>query len=686
MKEKIVNIKERLNPEQLTLNRIQLNRFAQMSGADLKDIKGKNLADLSAKFKWHFDPDFFLFRKVCGKVVKKDPVSGEDLPVPFATVYVEDTDCNIITYSPHGYPWIWHFPFGCHREVIAKTKTDECGNFCVWVPRFDIDWILRWRKLWLCYPVIFKRPYIDDYLVKYPPIPGPDPGPYMREHLQINSISGGNVELIEEKLNRIQDDMPANLAQSQIEGMTNRRVFDHEVPPPLPMEFQKVLSDQETVKSKKASAIDAIRTVLAEHLGVDVTTEIIKGFNPNIFIGPFYRCREIYVPVWQHYFDVPDITFRVTQDINGDGNEETIYSEGFFDVRWNSGPIPDVTLVASSNAKESHVCNVPDVPCGTVPALLAAGMMPLNNASYFNAASGYSIRPNRPKPGLIRPHAETPFFGTLGLFGCVDVQNAIYYRIEQSTNGGATFSAITGLHWNNYLSVNGTPVPIVADTNGWYPVRPLHPVNAAPIPRGSLELPTLVFVWPTPLLQKTILRIELGNNAKGHMNYSTPVAIQSDNTAPTINYTRWSWKFAGEPDTSMRNLLGIACPMIKRGAVPKDIELIFEVSVSANHLRDANIWTSGCGGGNFIPAADPSNHHYHWHQTVHDNSVILYQRYSLSAAMLPGCYTFHTLATSRSVNPAGIHGESLVPPDWFIDEYFIYRRPFISVAVVNENL
>ncbi len=120
MKEKTTG--KKLYPDQVILNKIQLKRFAMLTGIDEKEFKGKNIAELSDKLKWHVDPKFFLFEKICGKVVKKDPVTGIEYPVPFATVYVEDNDCNLITYSPYGFPWVWHFPFFCHREVIGTTS------------------------------------------------------------------------------------------------------------------------------------------------------------------------------------------------------------------------------------------------------------------------------------------------------------------------------------------------------------------------------------------------------------------------------------------------------------------------------------------------------------------------------------------------------------------------------------
>ncbi len=52
--------------------------------------------------------------------------------------------------------------------------------------------------------------------------------------------------------------------------------------------------------------------------------------------GPFKRCFDVFVPKWVPMLDVPDITFRVLQDTNGDGVEEQVYGEAFFQVRWDA--------------------------------------------------------------------------------------------------------------------------------------------------------------------------------------------------------------------------------------------------------------------------------------------------------------------------------------------------------------
>jgi hypothetical protein len=692
------------HPDQKKITSLQAKRLSALTGLKLADFANHTIAQLAERLKWQIDPELFLFRRICGKVVKKDAVTGELYPVPFATVYVEDTDCSHISYFPKGWPWSWHFPYFCNREVIGTAKTDACGNFCVWVPRFDIDWVLRWRHARFCYPIIFRRPEIGDLIPKlpvpvdgpWPPIPDPDPGPYRTlttlAPSVIEAIAGRDARQVAERVARFQSSRSLGGESFPAEQLA-ARAFEKELPPPLPAEFHTALSGQGLVAAQGASAHDGIRSAVASNIGIDVKD--LAGFDLKRFIGPFYRCYDVLLPEWQRILDVPDITFRVGQDVNGDGTEETIYSEGFFDVRWDAGAVPNVTLVANSSARETRVCHAPPVQCGNVPALFVAGFMPLNQPSYFDAGTGYMLRTNRPSADGVTPPpptsttaAQTPFCFTIPLHGCVDVNQAKFYRVLQSVDGGATFSAITGVSWHNYRASNGTPILITADANGWYPVEPLDASNN-PVPRGALEFPNLVLDWPTPALGQVILRIETGNATKAHMAFSANVPFQVDNTAPTLQITRLAWKFAGEPDSALRNLLGAQCPTIHRHVTPSNIELVFEAQVLANHLRDAGIGSSGCGAGGHFDAVsvavDPLTRPYHWHTSALDNTVLLHQRYTLASTADEGAYTFSCGANSRAVNPNGAHSENLVPPDWNTIVSYLSATTSIAVAVVNAN-
>ena len=687
-----------VTPDRQRLTSIQTKRLAALANVDRTELEGLTLAQAGEKLRWIIDPELFLYRELCGKVVKKDPVTGVEYPVPFATVKVQETDCDLISYFPEASPWAWHFPIFCHRETIATVQTDQCGNFCVWVPRFEIEWILRWRELRLCFPVIFNRPTLNDLIPQPIPVkvPGqPDPGPLQvltsLPTATVEAIAGKSASALAEKVTRLQSTQTLGAPNRLTGDLLNRRAFPAELPPPLPSEFHQALAGRgRSVAAAGASAAQGVRSAIALKLGLDPESDALANFNPARFIGPFWRCIDIFLPEWQLIFEVPDITFEVTQDINGDGVQAVIYDDNF-GVNWNVNPTPSITLVASSIARETHVCETPDVPCGDEPAILFAGLMPLDNPAYFNETTGYVVRVNRPANGdgsvtpvpsdLTRPAAETPFCETVQLYGCVNVSAdgvaAQYYRVMQSIDGGATFSAITGLSWNVYTFPGGLPVTITPDADGWYAVMP---------DPDAVQPARMVLDWPTPTLGLYTLKLEIGDGAKNVIGQSANVPIEVDNTAPSPNFTTLSWKFEGEPDSTLTSLLGLPCPIIKRGSTPKDIEVVFEVNVMANHLRNASIGVSGCGGGSFVlDTTFPGTKTSHWYTTPLDNTVLLAGRYKLSAKALDGCYSFVCDAVSRAMNPSGADGGNLVPPDWYEDVVYIYVVPSISVAVVSET-
>jgi hypothetical protein len=690
--------------DQRKLTNIQAERLASLASVKDTKLEGLTIAKASELLKWKIDPDLFLFREICGKVVKPDPVTGIDYPVPYATVYVEDVICNLFGYFPDGWPWGWFFPFLCRYEVIATTTTDACGNFCVLVPRFDIEWILRWREERVCFPIIFQRPTVGSLLPDKPlpgtgagSVTGADPvdGLLSLPTRTIGAMGGSTAVKLARQVARLKSSQTFGGQNQAAKALLNTRLFDTELPPPLPVEFQRALAGKENVVAAKgASPLEGIRSALALKLGLNPAAKEIAGFDPRRYIGPFFRCYDVFIPEWTPIFNVPDIAFRVTQDVNGDGTQEMIYPEGSFDVNINSGALSDVTLVASQNAIASsiNICQVPDVaPCNNVPEIQLAGVMPLTDASIFNATTGYALGPNRPStcptlpvvppdppctnppcpasPNPPRPESQAPFCETVPLFGCVDVLNAQYYCIQLSTDGGATFLPVTLSFWNGLVHI----VPV----NGyWYAVNP-------GVPRNQLDIPTLILVWPTPPLNECVLYIQIADGNYNVIQSSQKVTIQTDNTAPNVVYQELSWKFASASDNTLQSLLGIPCPMIKRGSTPQDIEVVFQVIVSANHLRDACIYASGCGGGSFGTVADPLNEQGHWHENVNDNTVTLYQRYSLAATAQAGCYSFGSQANSRAMNPDGQDsGDSL---GWIYDPIYIYNLGSISVAIVDED-
>jgi hypothetical protein len=685
-------------PENRKLTRLQAAHLASLTGADSDELEGLTVAQASEKLQWIADPTLFWFRKICGQVVAPDPVTGVEHPVPFATVDVQETECTLLGYFPPALPWVWHFPIRCERETIATVQTDVCGKFCVLVPRFELEWIRVWRLERICYNIIFNRPTIGDLLSN--PVPGqPNPGPLATLTSlppgTIGAIAGPGAQVLAQRVTRLQASQSLGAPNTLAASLLQRRAFDSEQPPPLPAEFRDALAGQgRLVAAQGADPVEGIRGAIAQTLGLDPVSSPLKDFDPDNFIGPFLRCFDVLLPEWQLLFEVPDITFLVTQDVDGSGVQQTIYDDPF-GANWSVESTNNITLVANGIAKTTQTCQAPDVPCGDVPAILFAGLMPLDNPAYFNetasqATTGCALRPNRPANGdgsvtpvptdLTRPPAQTPFCETVQLYGCVNVPvgdgTSVYYRVMQSLNGGP-FSAITGVSWQIYTFPGGLPVTIAPDFNGWYQVLPdpdaYFPAN-------------LVLDWPTPSLGLYTLKLQVTDATKSVIIESAAVPIEVDNTVPAPNFTTLSWKFAGAPDSTLVSLLGLPCPLIKRGSTPQDIEVVFTVNVSGNHLRDTSIGVSGCGGGSFVlETVSPPYETYHWYTTPNDNNVTLSGRYTLSSTALDGCYSFGCTANSRAMNPSGADGGNLSPTDWYEDVVYIYADPSISVAVVSEN-
>ncbi|HIH44846.1 MAG TPA: hypothetical protein HA257_07195, partial [Candidatus Methanoperedenaceae archaeon] len=462
---------------------------------------------------------------------------------------------------------------------------------------------------------------------------------------------------------------------------------------PLPAQRKSEIAGKEMASESEEVAHEMSGKMLAQmsaHLNLE--PKRLAGLDFGRYIGPFWRCRTWIVPEWYPIFDVPDITFRVTQDVDGDGDEEVIYSESFFDVRWNSGPIPDVKLEASQIALAGVACETPDdIPCENVPAILFVGLMPLVNPAipYHDAASGYARRPNRPHAsGNIAPIptdfppppsppilAQTPYTGTLQLYGCNNIDDADYYRLTYSFNGGATVP-FTGLTWPLYRVVGGALQTqwTAPDANGWYPI----------IPDSDGWFPShLLLNWPTGGFQNGLYetKLELGNAAKAVIDSSAPVGFRIDNSYPAAQFTGVRWRKVGDVWHDMNPYF---CPVIRRpvsGGVPADIEIEVSILASASHLRSTELNSRGCSGTTptRITALNTAQH---WHTSAADNTFISTAVFSLPGTAPQGAYGFDIHAVGRAFNPAG--GDGGFEADWYYDpDKYRYVWPSISIAVVN---
>lgn len=676
-----------INPDQIKLTSIQAERLGEMSEVEPKKLVGLTVSEISDKFRFQIDPMLLFFRKVCGKVVKKDPVTGIEYPVPYATVHVEDTDCSMLGFFPAKAKWGWYFPYRCRREVIATATTDECGRYCVWIPRWDIDWILRFRHERRCFSIIFEQPTIRDLLDElipheppFPPPevgpigprPGPDPVPFggfdrgrLIRQIEAQIGQGGAMNL-----DRLVAQATFGRDSKELASVLDAAAFSQPVPPPLPKELLAASGLEPRAKGTNVGmSMETVRGSLAARLKLEASD--LKALDLRTFIGPFKRCFDVIVPEWVPIIDVPDITFRVTQDTNGDGVEETVYSEGLFQVRWDAGALGSVKINAGPNARAGLECGGSRVPCADVPAIVLAGRMPVVNVpAIYDPVNGYALRPNRPHPSgqfadaLPNPPAASPFLGAIALLGCNQTDKAAtHYRVvfKYSSNGGATFTAyapFVGLTWPLFrLDGAGNPewhYPM-ADAQGWYPIA---------LPGGPNPfLPQDVLLdWPTYAYAngRYVLKLEVG--AGGAVTSSSAeVAFNVDNSTP-LGPLSVEWRKVG---SGSFQLLAPPCPLVKRGDTPVDLEFRVTLDASAAHLRSAYLAAGGCGRGDFFLVSGVTEH---WHTTTSDNAEILQAIYRLPSTALQGTYSFSARVSSRAFNPNGGDGGHLILPDpWEYD-------------------
>lgn len=692
-------------PDQIKLTQIQAERLSAMSDVAADELVGLTVAQIKEKFSFRIDPMLLFFRRVCGRVVKKDPVTGIEFPVPYATVHVEDTDCSLLGFFPPLARWAWYFPFFCRREVIATARTDECGNFCVWIPRWDIDWILRFRRERICFPIAFERPSLRDLLddiiperIPFPfpepdpgpigprPGPGPDPSPFARldRGRLIKQIEDQLGRELATTIDRLDSRRAFGASSVELTGTLDAAALEQQIAPPLPAELRPV---GDVGKRAKTGPMDTARASLATRLRLDA--KALEGLDLRRWIGPFKRCFDVLIAEWTPVIDVPDITFRVTQDTDGDGVEELIYSEGYFQVRWNAGAIGPVKLKANPNARAGLECDGDPVPCGNVPAIVLAGRMPVVNVpTVYDAANGYALRPNRPHPSglfadpLPNPDAATPFHGAVTLFGCNKTdRSATHYRIvyKYSADDGATFTPYTpfvGLTWPLFrLDGGGNPewhYP-TSDAQGWYPIA----LPAGPNPFLPQDI---VLDWPTYAFAngRYVLKLQLG--AGGAMtSESAEVAFNTDNSAPTGPLTI-EWRKVGG---GAFQLLTPPCPLIRRGTTPAELEFRVTLVASAKHLRSAWLAAGGCGGGDFAFISGTTEH---WHTAPGDNTETLQAIYRLASSTLEGTYSFSARVSGRAMNPNGGDGGHLILPDpWEYNPDNVHIDPSFAFSVINAD-
>jgi len=631
-----------------------------------------------------------LKHKVCGRVFKKDSVTGEKCPVPGATVTVFDVDLNLFWWHPHPGPWGWLYPhMHSRKEEIGKTITDKCGYFCLEIPYFDIDAILRWRLRFRCMWEILKPPTIRDALdlgVKpdirhYPelkklpelkvkprpgPIPLPDPAPMLHEIAFMKSLekAESGIEMpamayINTKSNMAMSDLFTKPRFEEI----RQNLFEKKALFDLVETPEMAILDQPAFPHSIAAPQLPDDKSLMEMVGGEVATEAIKEIHMVKPLVRLLHCWPEVVPEWKLFLDIPDIVFKVEQDIDADGNLETIYNEGFFDVNWNlSEPTTNVQIEAMQNA----IC----VPCGTgYKPCTSTGIVGINDMVFdpvYQDAVGYATRVNRPKqpiplpPHVIRTSAETPFCKTLRIVGCPDYSNASYYKVFYKYEGGPETHFTES--WYVYNISASTPHHVVPDANGFYPVLtppdnyfPYHTLmnwRSGGYPNGKYEL-----------------RLALYNAAKSPIGAPLPsVKVVIDNSTPApVDFLLLEYRESG----GIWKEAPLLCPIIKRtpGA---DVELRVRYNVAATHLRDIAISFSGCDG--YIGSGG------YWHQNISDNNKVLSWETTLPGTKHEGGYHFYLEGRSRAFNATGG-----LASNWYIDPLHIWRGNLLNVVILDNN-
>jgi len=618
-----------------------------------------------------------LTRRVCGRVIKRDPVTGEECPVPGATVRVLDVDYCLLWWYPYpGLPWCWLYPIWPRREEIATTMTDECGRFCVDIPYFDIDAIVRWRLRFRCLPEILQWPRVIDaidmgvkpdlrvypeleHLPELEPKPTPEPVPGPSPLTPVIPLPPPELEFLRtspkaERGSGFHTKPQFKLARQAL--FAKRALFEPVDPDELP-----VLERAAFPKSIAPPALpddEALLKILPDK-------EMLLDLRRARPIVRLLRCWAELVPEWHLFWDVPDIVLKVEQDIDGDGALETIYDQGYLDVNWDlSEPTTNIVIEARPNAI-CVPCGPPYQPC-TTTGIVGISDLPVDPT--YLSPQGYALCANRPNPSgtlpLPAPHlrpddAETPFCGTVRLVGCPDYGTAVYYKVFYSYEGGSEthFSE----SWYAYQISAQASHHVVPDASGFYPV--LTP------PNDYFPYHTLVnwrtYYYPDGRYTMRLVLYDAAHNPLGPALPSVNLVLDNSRPSP-VDFLRLRWREVG---TSGWQTAPLHCPIIRR-PTGKDIELEVKYNVAATHLRDLTIALVGCDGG-------VGNDAY-WHHHVNDNNKVLVWKVTMPATKHEGGYRFYLEGRSRAYN--GVGG---LATNWYFDSLHIWRGNNLHVVIVD---
>ena len=63
-------------PDQVLLTTLRAERLSKLTGVAVDELRGRPIIELSERLKWVIDSELLFFRRVCGQVVKTEPVTA----------------------------------------------------------------------------------------------------------------------------------------------------------------------------------------------------------------------------------------------------------------------------------------------------------------------------------------------------------------------------------------------------------------------------------------------------------------------------------------------------------------------------------------------------------------------------------------------------------------------------------
>ncbi len=132
-------------PEKRELNSLQRDHLGELAGIAPAAMDRLTVEEIRVKFGWQIDPRLLLFRRLTGRVTTQN-ADGIYRPAPNAIVRVDNTLCDLLHVRDAVLGGGVLVVGNVRREAIAEVRTGIDGNFGLWVPRFDIESILRWRS------------------------------------------------------------------------------------------------------------------------------------------------------------------------------------------------------------------------------------------------------------------------------------------------------------------------------------------------------------------------------------------------------------------------------------------------------------------------------------------------------------------------------------------------------------